>query len=398
MLATENILIHYAEIATKGKNRHLFVDRLVANIRRALTGLPVASVDRPSGRLWVRAKPGCSLGVEAHDRLRTVFGVSSFSPAVATSLALDAIKAQAWQLLEHRAYGSFRVSARRAFKDLPYTSPQLNEEVGAFILGHRKTPVKMKGADVAVHIEVLPRGAYLYVDKIAGLGGLPSGVSGRGMVLLSGGIDSPVAAYRMQKRGLHLSFVHFHSHPFHTRASQEKALDLVQHLVRHQGGCVLYLVPFGELQRIVVAHAPERLRVVLYRRLMLRLAARLARRERARVLITGEAVGQVASQTLANLVAIDSAVRMPVLRPLIGFDKQEIVDQALALGTYETSIVPDQDCCQLFMPPSPETRARPLDVARAEEAFDGEALATEALQRAERHTVVAPWLRQDRSS
>ncbi|MEZ4272622.1 MAG: tRNA uracil 4-sulfurtransferase ThiI [Myxococcota bacterium] len=390
-MQTTDILVHYAEIALKGKNRPLFIKRLVNNIRLAMRGLPIAQVHSPTGRLWIRAQPGEYFSDEAFTRLKTVYGIASFSPVVRTELDMQAMKEAALALVQNRHYESFRVTSRRAFKQQPLSSMQVNEEVGAYLWEHKPAKVRMKGADIDVRIEMVPNGAYLYVDKIKGLGGLPVGVTGKVCALLSGGIDSPVAAFRMMRRGCRVCFVHFHSHPFVSKASLEKAQDLAEHLVRHQYDGVLYAVAFGELQRRIVERAPPALRVVLYRRFMVRIAAAIARQEGAEALVTGESLAQVASQTLTNMVVIDNASTLPILRPLIGMDKSEIVEQAQDLGTFETSILPDQDCCSLFIPKSPETRANLRAVEHAESSLEIDDLVTHAIAEAERREIHAPW-------
>jgi tRNA uracil 4-sulfurtransferase len=219
--------------------------------------------------------------------------------------------------------------------------------------------------------------------KIPGPGGLPTGISGRALALISGGIDSPVAAYRMMRRGLSLDFVHFHAYPLVSAASLEKACDLVAHLTRYQARSTLALVPFGMLQREIVARADRPLRVILYRRFMMRIASALAARYRARALVTGESLGQVASQTMDNMAVIENAARVPVMRPLLGMDKNEIVDQARAIGTFETSILPDQDCCTLFVPEHPETHARLAEVEAMEARFEIDRMVEDAVRATE---------------
>ena len=219
-------------------------------------------------------------------------------------------------------------------------------------------------------VEILPRDAFFGFNKIAGAGGLPVGSSGRVAALISGGFDSPVAAYRMMQRGCRIIFVHFHSVPYQDKTSQEKVRQLVQLLTRHQFTSRLYMVPFGEIQRQIVAAVARPLRVVLYRRMMLRIAEAIARQEKAKALITGESLGQVASQTLDNMAVIQQAARLPILRPLVGMDKQEIIDQARRIGTFEVSSIPDQDCCQLFVPKHPATKARFIDVEEDETKLD----------------------------
>jgi len=390
-LAWSDILVHYGEIAIKGKNRPAFVGLLEKNLRRALKGLALDKIEHPAGRLWLRAQEGQHLGQEAISRLRYVFGVSSFSPAVRTPLELETIKELAWQMVRDRSYQSFRVSARRAYKSLPYPSQDVNREVGSYLFERKPVKIQMVGAELEVFIEMVPGAAYVYVDKIPGLGGLPVGMSGTVGCLLSGGIDSPVAALRMLKRGCRVVLIHFSGQPVQNKASVEKATDLAELLARFQSEVTLYVVPFGTLQSQIVADTPEALRVVLYRRFMLRIAAEIAARDDALALVTGEALGQVASQTLANLVAINAASPLPILRPLIGFDKQEIVDQAKLVGSFEISITPDQDCCSLFVPPHPETKARLIDVERAEKSLDVPGLCQAALAQVERLHLRAPW-------
>ena len=269
--------------------------------------------------------------------------------------------------LEGRSFRSFKVATRRAYKQFPLTSEEVNRELGAFVQGETHTAVDLERPDLTIHVEVLPRDIYFSCGREAGPGGLPLGVSGRVVSLLSGGIDSPVAAHRLMKRGCHVVFVHFHGVPFLDGTSRIKAAELARALTRFQYESRLYLVPFGEIQREVVVGAPAPLRVVLYRRLMGRIAEQIAHREHAKALVTGESLGQVASQTLDNLAAIEEAVGMPVLRPLIGSDKEEIVQQARTLGTYEISIIPDQDCCRLFVPQHPATVST-LEEVRADES------------------------------
>jgi thiamine biosynthesis protein ThiI len=261
------------------------------------------------------------------------------------------------------------VSARRADKRYPLTSPQIERELGGRIKLARGWAVNLDAPALTIHAEFLSNEAFYAFGKERGAGGLPSGVSGKVVCLMSGGIDSPVAAWRLMRRGCRVHFVHFHSYPILSRASQEKARELVALLTRYQLRSRLHLVAFGEIQQQVLLSVAAPLRVVIYRRLMMRIAEEIARRARARALVTGEVVGQVASQTLENIAVIDSVVRMPVLRPLIGCDKEEITAEAQALGTYPISIVPDQDCCTLFTPKHPATRARLRDVEQAEQSL-----------------------------
>ena len=322
-------------------------------------------------------------------RVADVFGVANYSPANRLDRDIEALRAAVSGLLVDRTFDSFRISARRGDKLYPMTSMALNEELGRHVQSLRPVRVDLEQPEFTIHVEVLEREALLYTEKRPGPGGLPVGISGNVAVLLSGGIDSPVAAYRMMQRGCRVSFVHFHSHPFLSKASQEKAVELAEQLVRHQGRATLYLVPFGELQRQIVLGAPVPLRVVLYRRLMMRIAAELALKERAGALVTGESLGQVASQTLENLQVINEAAPLLVLRPLIGMDKQEIIDKAKRIGTYEISILPDQDCCQLFVPKHPATKTTLEQMWRAERALPIDAMVKEAVAAAAAQRVEA---------
>jgi thiamine biosynthesis protein ThiI len=303
------------------------------------------------------------------DRVRCVFGIANFSAAARAPRDVDALAAAILRDLGDRDVSSFRVSARRVDKRLPLTSPQIEREVGGRIKQATGWRVDLDEATLTIHLEMMADHAFYFFGKEPGAGGLPTGTGGRVACLLSGGIDSPVAAYRMMRRGCTVLFVHFHSYPILSRASQEKVREIATLLTKYQLRSRLLLVPFGELQQQVVLAVSPELRVVIYRRLMLRIADALARRWRARALVTGEVLGQVASQTLENLTTIAEASTMEVLRPLIGMDKDEIVAQAERLGTFPISIIPDQDCCQLFTPRHPATRASLADVLHAEQAL-----------------------------
>ena len=272
---------------------------------------------------------------------------------------------------------------RRGDKRFPMNSMEVDREVGAAIVDAFGYRVDLHDPELTVSIEILADAAFVSAGKIAGPGGLPVGVSGRALTLISGGIDSPVAAYRMMRRGLTLDFVHFHAYPLVSAASLEKACDLVAQLTRYQSRSTLALVPFGMLQREIVARSDRPLRVLMYRRFMMRIASTLAHRFRARALVTGESLGQVASQTLDNLAVIENAARLPVMRPLLGMDKNEIVEQARAISTFETSIQPDQDCCTLFVPEHPETRARLEEVEAMEARFDVDRMVADAVSATE---------------
>jgi tRNA uracil 4-sulfurtransferase len=357
-------VVHYHEISLKRGNRPLFLRQLARNLTRAIADLEPATLRQRPGRIVLdlddHPRPEA-----VRDRLLRVCGVASVSLGYRTSATLDAMRSVIARLVEGRAFASFRITARRAFKTYPMTSVELNRALGAFVLERVATRVDLKHPEVEIVVEVLPDEAFVALDRRSGPGGLPVGGSGTVAALLSGGIDSPVAAWRMMKRGCRVVFVHFHSVPYLPDTSQAKARSLVERLTEWQYASRLYLVPFGEIQREVVLSVAGPARVVVYRRLMIRIAEAIARRAGALALATGESLGQVASQTLENIAAIDAAATMPVLRPLIGTDKLEITDEAKRLGTFEISIEPDADCCTLFVPTHPATR---MTVAEADAA------------------------------
>jgi thiamine biosynthesis protein ThiI len=388
----QSVIVHYQEIALKGKNRPWFVARLVRNLREALADLDVGDVRALMGRIEVRLGPGAQWPA-IRDRLAGVFGIANFARARRVPLDVETIATHILRDLGDIETDTFRVAARRADKRFPLTSPQIEREVGGRIKEARGWRVDLGNPGLTIHVEALTNDAFYFFGKDRGPGGLPSGVSGRVVCLLSGGIDSPVAAWRMMRRGCRVLFVHFHSYPILSRASQEKARELVRLLTRYQLHSRLLLVPFGEVQQRVVLSVAPPLRVVIYRRLMMRIAENVARAHKAHALVTGEVVGQVASQTLENMTQIDDVVRMPVLRPLIGMDKDEISAEAQRLGTYPISIIPDQDCCTLFTPRHPATRARRSDVEQAETGLDIEAIVTAAAAAADEERCDFPVLK-----
>jgi thiamine biosynthesis protein ThiI len=363
------VVVHYNEVSLKRGNRPLFLRHLARNLQRAVADLPPVTLRQRPGRIVLDLDD--HPGPEAvRDRAARVCGVSGASLGYRTAATLDAMRGVVGRLVEGREFRSFRITARRAFKTYPLTSVELNRALGAFVLERVATRVDLEHPEVEIVVEVLPDEAFVSLDRRPGPGGLPVGASGTVVALLSGGIDSPVAAWRLMKRGCRVVFVHFHSVPYLPPTSQAKARALVERLTEWQYASRLYLVPFGEIQREVVLSVPGPARVVVYRRLMLRIADAVARREGALALTTGESLGQVASQTLENIAAIDAVAAGPVFRPLIGSDKLEITAEARRLGTFETSIEPDADCCTLFVPRHPLTRMTVGEAAAAEARLD----------------------------
>ena len=378
------VLVRYHEIGLKGKNRPAFINRLVSNIKRALSDVSGTKIRPEQGQIVVTV-PDDASREKIDAGLGSTFGIARYAFANEVDRELEAIKKGVSDFIEHleRPFSSFRIASTRADKRFPLTSPELNVELGGFVQGLTGAKVDLRAADLTVHVDVRARAAYLYDDPIQGPGGLPVGSSVRVIALLSGGIDSPVAATRMMRRGCPVTFVHFHSFPLVNASSRDKAERLVQMLDRYQYGSRLFTVPFAEVQRAIIAAVPASYRVVIYRRFMVRIAEAIAKKENAFALVTGESVGQVASQTMENISTVDAPSGIPILRPLIGMDKTEIVDQARAIGTYDLSIEPDEDCCSLFVPKHPVLRSTPSAAERAENTLDTQRMVNESLERVE---------------
>jgi tRNA uracil 4-sulfurtransferase len=374
-----SILLRYQELALKGKNRPWFQRHLIQHLRSSLAGLSVREVRVPMGRIEIVLGRDATAN-EVRERLRYVFGLANYSVATRVASEYEAIEAGVLRDLPAGAPASFRVKVRRADKRFPLRSPEIERALGARIVNARGWAVDLNDPELTVGVEIVPGEAFYYFGKEPGAGGLPTGTGGRLVALMSGGIDSPVAAWRMMRRGCTVTFVHFHSYPFLSRASQDKARQLVQHLCRYQLSARLQIVPFGEIQRQVTLSVPSALRTVVYRRLMLRIAARVADRIGAHGLVTGDVVGQVASQTLENMEVTGAAVTTPVFRPLVGMDKDEITAQAERLGTFAISIQPDEDCCTLFTPRHPITRARLDEIEAGEQGLPIESFIETALR------------------
>ena len=387
---TPCVIVHYHEISLKRGNRPLFLRRLQENLARAVSDLGPVRVIQLPGRIVLDLE-GNANPPAVRERLDRVCGIANTALAVRTGSSLDRIKAAVDHVIDGQSFSSFRITARRAFKTFPLTSTDLNRELGAHVLARRpEARVDLHRPVLNVHVEVLPHEAFVYPDRRPGPGGLPVGSGGTVAALISGGIDSPVASWRMIKRGCRVLFVHFHSVPYLPDASIRKVRELVRRLTQWQYVAHLYLVPFGEIQREVVLAVSPAARVVVYRRLMVRIAEALARQSGAQALVTGESLGQVASQTLHNLARIDEVALLPVLRPLIGMDKIEITDQARLLDTLETSNEPDADCCTLFVPAHPSTRLSPEEIAGMEARLDIPALVRTGVEAATMETFDFP--------
>ena len=389
MAAGRCLIVHYHEISLKRGNRPLFLRRLQDNILRATADLGPPRLRQLPGRIVLDLDEGADPAA-VRDRLDRVFGLANLALAERTVPTLDAITRAVDRATEGRRFDSFRITARRAFKTVPWSSIELNRTLGAYVQGRTGARGDLERPELNVHVELLPGEGFVYCDRRPGPGGLPVGSSGTVAALLSGGIDSPVAAWRLMKRGCRVVFVHFHSVPYLPDLSIGKARELAERLTRWQYWSRLFLVPFGEIQREVVLSVPATGRVVIYRRLMVRIAEAIAQRAGATALVTGESLGQVASQTLENLSRIGEVAELPVLRPLIGMDKLEITDQARAIGTYDVSIEPDADCCTLFVPKHPGTRVSRAEALAMEARLDVPALVAAGVAGAREETFDFP--------
>jgi len=361
------ILVRYGEISLKGLNKNYFIDCLVRNIRAALKPVCHAKTEKIQGRIIIHLNEA-DLD-QALAAVTKVFGIVSVSPGVVISSDMAEIENQVRIEAQNADFKTFRVSVKRSDKSFPMTSMDLARHLGGVVLKNcDDIQVDLHHPDLHLWVEVRGKQqTYVYHKIVAGRGGMPVGTAGKSAMLLSGGIDSPVAGYMMAKRGLELIGVHFHSFPFTSDRAKEKVVDLAKILAQYTGKLKLYIIPFTEIQTKIVELCPERQTTLIIRRYMMRITERIAEMENAKSLITGESLGQVASQTQEGLAVTNDVVHMPVFRPLIGMDKVEIVDLAQQIGTFETSILPYEDCCTIFVPKHPETKPK-VDRIRESEA------------------------------
>jgi thiamine biosynthesis protein ThiI len=399
----QHIVVHFHELWLKGGNRHFFVGRLITAVRQSLEGLGLAKLHCPGDRVVIELEEGARVE-PVIARLERVFGVAYFAVAreiprkdlrvnaagadaesasendearkIEQARAISEISAAAWEEMEPLTFGTFAVRAKRSDKTFPLRSMDLEIAVGGnihdkLLAAGRNPRVNLNSPDVTCHIEIMKRSALVYARKIPGVGGMPANTAGRMMCLLSGGFDSAVAAYKMMRRGAHVSFVHFWGGGADPgESSMHVARELVRQLVPYQFTAKLFLVPFEPLQRDIVAKAPANFRILLYRRLMLRIAEQFAYRDHAIGLVTGDSLGQVASQTLQNMNAVGAAAKLALYRPLAGDDKQDIIALARVIGTHDISAEPFHDCCPMFLPKSPALFASPEDLDQAESQLD----------------------------
>ncbi|MBW3111479.1 tRNA 4-thiouridine(8) synthase ThiI [Bacillus sp. MCCB 382] len=382
------ILVRYGEISTKGRNRKMFTAKLRENILQALKDFPTISVSASRDRLHIQL--GDENGEEIIPRLQKIFGIQSFSPVVKVPQDMEEIKKAGLALVE-KSFSpgkTFKVSARRADKKFELDTNELNYEVGSHILRNLDgLKVDVKKPDIQLNVEVRKEGVYLSSEIYQGSTGMPVGASGKAMLMLSGGIDSPVAGYLTMKRGVEIEAVHFHSPPFTSERAKQKVIDLSQKLSAFSGKVKLHIVPFTKVQQTIHDQVPENYTMTSTRRMMLRIADAIREKHEGRALITGESLGQVASQTLESMEAINAVTNTPVLRPLIAMDKLEIIDIAQRIDTHDISILPYEDCCTIFTPPAPKTRPKKEKVEYYESFVDFGSLLKEAVDGTETITI-----------
>ena len=377
------LLIRYGELSLKGRNRKTFEDILLGNIRASIADLPHGNLTKTFGRVYLETEGNWEALAQ---RLQGVFGIVSVSPVLKRELELEEIKTGASLVIQDTPGRTFKVETRRPNKSFPLNSPELSRTLGGHVLHNfPHLSVDVHNPDFVLNVEIRQEGAFIYSQTLPCLGGLPAGSSGKGLLLLSGGIDSPVAGFLSMKRGVNVEGLHFYSYPFTSERSKEKVVDLGRQLSRYNahGSFKLWIAYFTEIQKALQKSSYPSLSITLMRRFMLRIATELAERERAYGLITGDSLGQVASQTMESIYTINAVTSMPIYRPLIGLDKQEIVTLATKIGTYETSILPYDDCCTVFVPKNPATRPTIEQVLRAEAELDVEGLIREAIEKTE---------------
>lgn len=378
----ENILIKDGELSLKGLNRRQFEDKMVATIRRRLKNLGKVTVERAQSTIYIKPQDEDFDFAEALDRMGRIFGIAAFSRACVCEKTMEDILAKAPVYLADtlRNIKTFKVEAKRADKAFPLKSPEICREVGGALL--RAFPhlrVDVHNPDEVITVEVRDYAAYIRGGQIKGAGGLPVGTAGRAQVLISGGIDSPVAAYTMAKRGLVLNAIHFASPPYTSIRAEQKVRDLLGRVARYSGVIKLAIVPFTEIQEEIGKHCPEDYFTLIMRRMMMRIACRVSEADGCLGLVTGESLGQVASQTLPAIAATDEVCTMPVLRPLIGMDKEEIIAISKKIDAFEISILPYEDCCTVFTPKHPHTKPKPGQCEEAEKNLDIEPLIERAI-------------------
>lgn len=389
----KTFIVRCGETALKGQNKPYFERMLVQRIKKYIAPIDGATAERIDGLIFVRT-PDEADSEDTLKRVGRVFGVDSISPAVEINIqglspeeVINTVGAKAvdvmMQLIEKKGAKTFKVEGKRADKTFPIESPQIAKQIGAIVLkGCKVLKVDVHNPDCLLYVNIRRGYAYVYEQKISAFGGLPLGTNGKGLVLLSGGIDSPVATFMMAHRGMYMDAVHFHSYPYTSERAFEKVKELAQILTMYTGKINMFSINLLPIQEAIVANCPEEQTTILVRRFMMRCAERIAKKQESLMLITGESLGQVASQTAEALVVTDSTVSMPVMRPLIAMDKTEIMRIAKEIGTFEKSIEPYEDCCTVFLPKHPVTKPRLERILESESKLDVEALVDAAVESA----------------
>ncbi|WNS74605.1 tRNA uracil 4-sulfurtransferase ThiI [Bacillus sp. DTU_2020_1000418_1_SI_GHA_SEK_038] len=392
----DRILIRYGELSTKGRNRKLFIDQLRRNIKRVLRNFEKIKIEANRERMFVLLNG--ENGEEIIERLRHVFGIQSFSPAVKTEKDLEKMKVAALSLFRkiYEPGKTFKITTKRADKTFIQDTNEVNHTFGTHLLKNvEDLKVNVKNPDINLQIEIRDEGVYLSCETIPGAGGLPIGSSGKAMLMLSGGIDSPVAGFLSMKRGIELEAVHFYSPPFTSERAKQKVLDLSEKLANISGEVVLHIVPFTEIQQLIQQQIPENYSMTTTRRLMLRITDEIRNNNNGLAIITGESLGQVASQTLESMYAINDVTNTPIIRPLITMDKAEIIDIANGIDTFEISNQPYEDCCTVFVPSSPKTKPKREKVQHYESFTDFEPFIRKAVENTETIRIKPESLKQE---
>ena len=380
------LIVKYGEIGVKGKNRYIFENKLIKNVKNILKTIGKFNVYKEYGRIYVDLD-GYDYE-EVVEEVKKVFGIVGVCPAVRAEKDYNLLKELALKMLEEKieqGYKSFKVDSRRGDKDFKLTSQEMSLDIGGYLVSQvkDKIAVDVRNPEVKIHCELRQNHVMVYSDTIPGYGGLPLGTNGRAMSLLSGGIDSPVASWMVAKRGMELECIHFHSYPFTSEKSQEKVRDLAQILSKYCGRVRLHKVNMLEIQKAIGLNCKDEEMTIISRRFMMRIAERVAESRHCDALVTGESIGQVASQTIQGLTCTNASVKMPVFRPLIAMDKTEIIEVAQKIGTFETSILPEEDCCTVFSPKKPVTKPKLDRIEKSENKLDVEKLIQDAIDNIE---------------
>lgn len=377
----DHILVRFGELSTKGKNKKDFIKRLLTNMKNALREFEALTYERTHDRMYIMLNGEDPKKVS--EPLAKVFGISSFSFAIQVPSDIEEIKKTALMVAKETSGDTFKIESRRSYKLFPMISDEINRELAGEILRNTEWKVNVNTPDLRIQVELHEDHTYIMTNKIPGAGGYPVGVGGKALVMLSGGIDSPVASYLMMKRGISIECIHYASPPYTSKAAQDKVLDLARAIAPYQGHIRVHVVPFTELQLAIYKHCDESYAITIMRRMMYRIAQRICEKQNCLAIVNGESIGQVASQTLESMQTINEVTQMPVIRPVACLDKLEIIDLAKKINTYETSILPFEDCCTIFTPKNPVTKPTLHRAQRLESRFDFETLLNECIEKTE---------------